>query len=422
MGRIGTRLSAHGREFRSQGNRVLHRGGPLSPELLLTLLLYQAQAGGSLGYRQMLDGFWARAADDGVELPCEAPVSAQAFSAARRKIPAEFVRETLVAAAAEFDADFGERLRWHGRRLLAIDGAKRHCRRSTELEREFGSDAGGYYPQMLVCALYDVVAEVPIDAVVGRGASCERSHLMTLCRSVRPGDVVVADRGFPSFDVFAWVLSCDADFVVRLPKSNGFKAVDDFIATGAREAVVRLPRPAGARTPTEVAEIPVRLVRVERRDGEFWILATSLPTDEFPAAVIADAYTRRWRIETAYGLLVADYFEQAMFHSKSADGVRQEVFAQMLFVVLSRAVMAAVARTSGIPYSDLSRKTAVLATGEGLIRLLRTGDPERYPDFLRRLLRRIARTLERPRPGRSAPRRSYLPRPKWTPAGRRGRG
>lgn len=390
--------------------------------MLLTLLLYQARCGGDLGYGRMLDAFWAEAADDGVELPCEDPVSAQAFSTARRKIPAEFVRETLVAAAEEFDTEFGKRLRWHGRRLLAIDGAKRHCRRSAELHREFGSDAGGHYPQMLVCTLFDVVAEVPIDAVIDRGASCERSHLMTLCRSVRPGDVVVADRGFPSFDVFAWILSCEADFVVRLPKSHGFKAVDDFIASGATEAVVRLPRPAAARTPTEVSEITVRLVRVERRGAEPWILATSLPADEFPAEVIADAYTRRWRIEEFYGLLVADYFDQAMFHSKSADGVRQEVFAQMLFVVLSRAMMAAVARTSGIQYTDLSQKAAILATGDGLIRLLRTGDPDRFPQFLRRLLRRIARSLERPRPGRSAPRRSYLPQPKWTPTGRRGRG
>lgn len=422
MDRLRELLTARDREFRQQGNRVLHRGGPLTPELLLTLFVYQASAGNDRGYRRMLDGFWARAADHGVELPCKDPVSAQAFSAARRKIPAEFVREILVAAAHEFDADFAERLRWRGRRLLAVDGARRFTRRSAELERVFGSKAGGHYPQMLICTLYDVVAEVPIDAVVGSGASSsERAHLMTLCRSVRPSDVVVLDRGFPSFDVFANILAAEADFVVRMRKARGFKAAADFAASGKSEAVVTLTRRSGAQAPDAVREITVRLIRVERRGGEPWILATSLPADEFPAECIADAYTRRWRIEEFYGQLVADYCDQAFFHSKSADGVRQEVFAQLLFVVITRATMAAVAKTSGIEYSHLSRKGATLATADGLIRLLRTGDPERYPDFLRRLLRRVARALERPRPGRSAPRRSLLPAAKWTPLGRRGR-
>jgi hypothetical protein len=331
------------------------------------------------------------------------------------------VREILVAAAQEFDAEFGARLRWYGRRLLAVDGARRFARRSHELEHAFGSEAGSYYPQMLVSALYDVVAEVPLDVVVDRGASSERDHMMTLCRSVQPGDVLVADRGYPSFDLFAFILSCQADFVVRLPTSGGFKAVDEFIASGKSEAIVKLTRPSSARLPNGVREIPVRLVRVERHDGEPWVLATSLPAGEFPAEAIVDAYERRWRIEEFYGLLVDDYCDQVFFHSKTADGVRQEVFAQLLFVVISRALMAAVAQETGSDYTHLSRKSATLATAHGLLRLLRTGNPQHYADFMQRLLGRIARSAEPPRPGRSAPRRSLLPKPKWTPKGRRSR-
>lgn len=347
-------------------------------------------------------------------------MSAQAFSAARRKLPAEFVREVLGAAADEFDRDFGDRHRWHGRRLLAVDGAKRHCRPSPELVREFGRDAGGHYPQMLLCTLFDVVAEVPLDAVMGRGAGCERTDLVTLTRSVRPGDVLVADRGFQSFDVFVWIRSCEADFVVRLPASHGFKVVDEFLASGEREAVVDLPRPDGVKSPPEITHLTVRLVRVARRDGSFWVLATSLPADEFPAEAVSDAYERRWRVEEFYKLLVDDYFDQGAFHSKCADGVRQEVYAQLLFVVLARSLMAAAAEEHRIEYRELSRKAAVLATGDTLVRLLGGADPRRRPPFLRRLLKRIARALEPPRPGRSAPRRSRRPRPKWTATGRRG--
>ena len=70
----------------------------------------------------------------------------------------------------------------------------------------------------------------------------------------------------------------------------------------------------------------------------------------------------------------------------------------------------------------LSQKAAILAVGDNLTRLVLRAPPQRAAVTLTRLLARIARALERPRPGRSWPRRSLQPQTRWTPSGRRGGG
>ncbi len=45
------------------------RGGPLSPALLVSLLLFQAVKGADLGYGRMLESFWDQGAALGLELP-----------------------------------------------------------------------------------------------------------------------------------------------------------------------------------------------------------------------------------------------------------------------------------------------------------------------------------------------------------------
>ncbi|MCI0633081.1 MAG: IS4 family transposase, partial [Actinobacteria bacterium] len=244
--------------------------------------------------------------------------------------------------------------RWRGRRLLAVDGARRFCRRSDELLR-LGRPTGAHYPQFHVTTLFDVQAKVPLDAVLGPFGCDERVQLSRVLDRTRPGDVLVLDRGYPSFDVFVMLIQSRLDFVARLPVSRtSAKAIRDFVASGAREAKVVL-----APTSTSVLKgtdsISLRAVRVARRDGPPWILLTTLDADEFPAHAVEAAYTLRWEIEEFYKLLVADYFDAAMFHATWLGGVEQEVYAQLLFVVITRHLMAVVARDASVPYSEISQ-------------------------------------------------------------------
>jgi hypothetical protein len=371
------------------------------------------------GYTRMIESFWHEAQSFDLPLPQEKPVTAQAFSAARAKLPASVVRSILHRAAEEFGAQHGTDFRWRGRRLLAVDGACRIVQPSDELRRAFGGPQGSHYPQIHVTALFDVCSQVPLDAVVGRFASDERAQLFEVLGQGRPGDVFVLDRGYPSFDVLAMLLLHEMDFVVRVPASSTFKEVAEFLATGRSQGVIKLH--SHSHSPARGMEsFAVRIVVVPRRGEEPWVLLTSLLAAEFPADAIADAYTQRWRIEEYYKLLAGSYFGQGFFHAKSVRGVEQEVFAQMLFVAVARCLAAAAAKLAEVPYERLSQKAVVLATADHLTRIVLGGPTEQTRAHLLQLLRRIGAAVERPRPGRSYPRRSLLPARKWGRHGRRG--
>ena len=400
-----------------RGRRLFTRGGPLQPALLVQLLLFQVRYGSTRGYARMLEAFWGEAQSLGLELPCEQPVSAQAFCEARSKLPPQIVRSLLHQAADDFDTQYGPSFRWHGRRLLAVDGQRRSLQPCDALRRRFGVPEGSHYPMAHVTTLFDVISKVPLDTAVGPYGADERKQLFLVLDRAREGDVLVLDRGYPAFDVLAMLTVRKLDFIVRVPASNTFKAVEEFLATGRKDGVIELVPPSDCAM-RDMEPLRMRIV-VVRRDEEPWVLLTSLPPEQFPAEAIEDGYRRRWRVETLHAEFVSKHFDQGFFHAKWTGGVEQEVYAQALFIAITRHLMAAAARDAERPYEQISAKAAVLGVGDHLTRLMLGQPPEKAHAHLALLLRRIAAARYKPRPGRSYPRRSFLPGRKWGPAGRR---
>lgn len=70
-----------------------------------------------------------------------------------------------------------------------MDGTKINIHRGDELKKAFGVPSGAHCPQVLVSTLFDIIAKVPHDVVVGPCGSSEREQLFRLLGRVRPGDV-----------------------------------------------------------------------------------------------------------------------------------------------------------------------------------------------------------------------------------------
>lgn len=398
------------------GPQSFTRGGSLRPDLLIALLVYMVADGGRRGYRHLLSAFWDDARSHGLPLPTEEPVSAAAFCNARRRLKPSAVRVLLHDTADAFERQHGASLRFHGRRVLAVDGAKIALQRADELWCAFGGPSSGHTPQILVTTLFDVIAKLPVDATVAPYASSEREQLAALVPRLHPGDVLVLDRGYPSYEVIADLLARKLDFVMRVPTSASFPAIDDFVRSGRAEDEIELV-PATSSAAHGSGPFLLRAVRRDGPDGEMQVLLTSLPSSSFPHQAIVDLYRRRWEVELFFRLEKGDYIGHSQFHARHADGVRQEVFALLLFVALSRTLMAAAAEVRDVPYERVSQKGAILATAHRITALLLDADPLRARATLDSLLRRIARCLDERRRARSFPRRSFKPRPRWGPNG-----
>lgn len=410
--------SASCKDFR-RDPRDFSRAGVLSPELLTTLLMYMVADGNRRGYQQLLDGFWDEARSFDLPLPTDAPVSAASFCTARHKITPAFLRHSLHEIASNtFPSTFGASHRWRGLRVFAVDGMKVNLQRGYDLERAFGIPSSGYCPQVLVSVMLDVCAKAPVDLEISGFASSEREHLISMLPRLEPGDVVVLDRGYPSHEVLQELDANGLDFLVRVPSSHSFSEIDELRASGSNDTVVRLDPPEGS--PVEWVSIDVRLVRIEAPDGSETFFFTSLQKSKFSRAHLAELYHLRWEAEEFYKLFKSPYIGQGQFRSKSAGGIEQEIHALILFLAITRVIMATAAKVHDVDYAALSQKAAVLGLADYVTRLFLTTDTDRALEQLLLLLRRISQRRYKRRPDRSYPRVSFKPRLRWGPRGRCG--
>ena len=383
----------------------------------MTILLYMAGDSNRRGYGHLLDRFWDQAADFGIDLPSAEPVSAPSFCAARDKLAPEFLRSLIHEVYERVEADFPDDARFRGRRLLAIDGCKTNLQRSDELDHSFGRPSGAHVPQALVSVLVNVCNRAPLDVSVHKHATCERSILLEEhLQFLRPEDILVLDRGYPSYEVVGELLDAGVDFVIRTPRASTFPAITEFLESGRKDAVVHLDLPSV--NGREGRRVQLRAARLEGDDGPT-VFLTSLPKSQWSWSTLCRLYRLRWEVEELYKTFKADYFDQRQFHSKKAAGVKQEVCASLLFLAISRYLMGAVAAMHDRPLREVSQKASVLGFADYLIRIFRQ-DPRQGVKLVQRLLDRIARQREKRRPRRSFPRRSFRPTRKWTATGRRG--
>lgn len=402
-----------------KGSRNFTRGGPLDPAFLISFLLYMIADAGRRGYRHLLDGYWDEARAFGLSTPTADPVSAPAISKARGKLPPQLIRSLVHQVADSFDSQFGSENRWLGRRVFAVDGSKINTQRSCELAHAFGTPAGGHCPQILVSTLFDLFAKVPHDVVIAPGASCERRELVRLLDRAVPGDVVVLDRGYPSFELL-WILADrKIDFVMRVPTKNTFSAVMGFVYREEKDSNIEISPPSDSPL-KERGSFCVRAIRSSvTPSGDPIVILTSLSQSVATTEQTGDLYRRRWEIEEFYKLTKGDYIGQGQFHAKSARGVEQEVVAVTLFVAIARLLMASAAVKHELPYDSLSPKSGMLGLAAYMLRIVLCSTPERMVEVIEALLSRIVRTRDDKRPGRRCPRRSFRPSPRWGPSGRR---
>ena len=193
FGRLSKLLTGRLASGFKRGPESFTRSGPLTPELLITLLVYLVADGGRRGYRHMLAAFWDDAKDQGVVLPAGQAISAAAFCNSRQKLKSGAIRALLHDAVSAFDRQHGSRHRFHGRRVLGADGSKIAVQRGPALWKEFGGPEQGTTPQVLVTTLFDVLAKIPVDVCVAPYASSEREQLGRLGSNLREGDVLVLD-------------------------------------------------------------------------------------------------------------------------------------------------------------------------------------------------------------------------------------
>lgn len=230
---------------------------------------------------------------------------------------------------------------WQGLPVFAIDGSKYRLPASEALRKAFDPGSGlehpgqGHYPQCLVSTACDVFRRLPVARTVQPMAGAnEREEAKRLLPHIPPGGVLLFDRGYPSYDLIRYLLDHYAGhWVIRCPASSTFPAVAAFARSGQPQAAITLAPPTGE-------PIRLRAIRLVSPEGELSVLLTNLPDeDRFSAEAVVALYFRRWAVETHYRDEKAS-LEIETFHSRTENGVQQELFAILIMAVIARLLMA----------------------------------------------------------------------------------
>ena len=275
-----------------------------------------------------------------------------AFSQARSKLNEwGFIRLNEVAVDTFYNR--AEYYTWNDYRLLAVDGTRMMLPNHPTIKEEFGEcsygpNADSKRSMAIGSMLYDVLNQVTIDAQLAPYKSSsnkkcsERSLLDKHMQKLKQGDLLLLDRGYPSFALFFLLKAKNIEFCVRM-KGSWWKEVRKFKDSGEKERIVTFSLPN--KDKNKLSEYPelinsslkFRLIRIELDTGEIEILCTSLlDTEAYPHGQFKELYHFRWNEEEAYKLL-KNRIELEDFTGKTAKAVKQDFHAKIFLLTLSAA-------------------------------------------------------------------------------------
>jgi len=380
----------------------------LIPEVVFWLMASVTLSGCSMA--GAVSGFWATLRAACPSLPAKT-VTEEAFCKARGNLPLLFFLRLFKAVIAGFSRNYNQRWRWRGHRLLGIDGTE------VALPREGGKALRERFPPPSNQHGSCVCAQARLVGLVGLADGLcyafqwtslkisEQACALRLARFLAPGDLLLADRNFPSVSIFAAVLAKGAGFLFRLP-SNRYNEYRRLATASkrAQEWYIELPLPRKLRKqyPLLPKYMKARVLEYQRPGFRVsWLITSLLDTQVYPYEDLVNLYHQRWRQETCHREW-KHTLELNNLRSHKAGELLKEVLVQLTINNVLRWVQAQAAGVNLRPVDLQFLETKRLVLGH--VCVMTVVPVGLLPELYRELLVQVGRCRIRVRPDRSYPR------------------
>lgn len=279
--------------------------------------------------------------------------STGAISKARVRLGVEPLKELFFRLAVPIAAP-GTRGAWYrDRRIMAIDGVVLDVPDTDEnvarFEKKGHKNGVSAFPQVRIVGLVECGTHAMIAAELDSWRVYERELTEPLLDHFEPNMLVLADRGFFSYDLWQHASETGAALVWRVMKSIRLPVLEEYPDGSYRSELLPkqlktdLNRGKKRRVPDGV-RIPVRVVeyRIGNRKSPdvIRLVTTLLNHEEAPAKELAALYAERWEFEIGLDEIethqIANY---RVLRSKKPDLVEQEIWGLLITHYVIRHLM-----------------------------------------------------------------------------------
>jgi hypothetical protein len=350
-----------------------------------------------------------------------------AYCQARARLPLQTLQRARRAVADYAENLLPEKLcLWRGWRPKVLDGTTLGLPDTAKNQAAYPQSAsqkpGCGFPLLRLVGIFSLSTGALLGYAKGNKHLAELPLLFRLRQLFRPGDLLLADRGFASYVLIALLELLGVACLFRLHQARSHD-VRRGIRLGKKDRLWiwhrpeqkprYLPKSLWHRVPQELV---VRVLRVQLRIPGFRTQSVTLVTtlsdpEAYPASELAELYLRRWRIElwwrhlkTTMGMEVLRCQTPAMVH--------KELEMYLIGYNFIRCLIAESAALYDKPVEQISFKGSVDAVRQYGPLLAQARSRKKQSRLIRQLLATLALDLVPERPGRREPRAvKHRPKP-----------
>lgn len=275
---------------------------------------------------------------------------------------------------------------YSGYRLLAVDGSDLNVPNNPKDPTFLQSDESERNVKNVslahLNALYDLLNRSYLDAIVEPKTKVdERRALINMMQrsTINEKVILVADRGYESYNLFAHLEEKNWNFVIRLkdihsngissnlflPKDESFDIDYSLLIGRSGKGTLGMKKYSKiikrikdyqvfdflSEDPKDLYPMDFRLVRFPISDDTYEVLITNLNRTDFPPEKLKEIYCIRWGIESSFRELKYP-IGLVNFHCKKVENIIQEIYAKLIMYNFCEAIIShVVVKTSSITYA-----------------------------------------------------------------------